>query len=510
MDLELRIQRLTLSSAHNLSLASSRLLERVQRLGNFRENIPFNPRFSSGKGEGENGSEDPSERDRTQHQSSPEVDALAAIKYALAADPLTEFNDIPLNLSRHLISLFLPYRRYYYFFMDTSRFLECISLPPSHPKSIHPCLLNACYLGASLVYGEAFSFLQPFFLRRTRYFLSQSLMWADRLTHFLWASVILGCYFARVRRMEECFAVVSPAARLASACGLRFNRNSAGGMDSESRIESEGALLPPPSDMVEAMDRIWLAYSVYITDQSMSTVTSFPATFPCDSWPPTSLLHLPHSLDGRESNLARIEDSNEHIMASSMKIFEDAKKFAHSICEKGWKGHEGIYDRLRDRISFHQRTLPSIPSPQGLRSSEAALVFNNSVLALLAHTTIYGSGLIVYSLRAGDDAEARGQMLKCVGGLVDLSEKVRAHKRLHPANGGIISMVHIMNAVRIIVHELQESKARSNANLSIHYCDIIGVLLDYLDDSLLRFPAWADGPISLKDKVATAASAPLI
>ncbi|KAF8312244.1 hypothetical protein DL93DRAFT_2082363 [Clavulina sp. PMI_390] len=509
MELELKIQRLTLTSAHNLSLASSRLLERVERIGKFREYILFDSRLNYPTSDGDNGPDDPTESDRTPTYGPSEINIPAAITYALTADPSTEFDDIPLNLSRHLISLFLPYRRYYYFFLDTSRFLECVSLPPSHPESIHPCLLNACYLGASLLYGEAFSFLQPLFLKRTRYFLNQALMWSDRLTHFLWASIILGCYFARLRRMGECFAVVSAATQLASACGLRPTQRPDGGTADE--VLPDEALLPPPKDAVEATDRIWLAYSIYVADQSLTTVTAFPATLRCESWSPASKLnlHFPQHLEA-EVDLTKFRSSDEHLIALSMKIFEEAKKLARSTCEKGWKGHEDVYGRLTDQISFRQATLPSIPSPVGLRPSEAAAIFNSSILVLLAHATMHGSGLIVYSLRAREDAGARQQMLKCVRGLVEVAAMVRAHKRLHPANAALISMVHMMNAVRILVHELQYSKARRNANLSIHYCDFIEGLLDFLDDALSKFPAWADGPISLKDKIAKAANAILI
>ncbi|KAF8312240.1 hypothetical protein DL93DRAFT_1328120 [Clavulina sp. PMI_390] len=184
-----------------------KLLERVQKMGNLREQLPLDTEPPSSRSNGEGRSKTSADVKRP-HAPSPSDEAIPAIlKQALNADSLTEFDDLPLPLSQHLISLFLPYRRHFFFFLDIPRFLECVSLPPSDPESIHPCLLNACYLGASMVGGKALTPLAPFFLKRTRYFLGQALMWADRVTHFLWASVILGCYFARLRRMEECFAM---------------------------------------------------------------------------------------------------------------------------------------------------------------------------------------------------------------------------------------------------------------------------------------------------------------
>ncbi|KAF8301045.1 hypothetical protein DL93DRAFT_2090880 [Clavulina sp. PMI_390] len=151
--------------------------------------------------------------------------------------------------------------------MDLPYFLHCLSLPPSHPESIHPCLLNACYLAACESSGGFLATLQPLFIQRTRYFLNQSLMDADRISHFLWASVVLACNLGRRRRYDETYAVVSSAALLVSALG----RSGLGSPLGES-------LLPPPKDEIEAIDGIRLAYSLYITDQTL-VLAGYPATF---------------------------------------------------------------------------------------------------------------------------------------------------------------------------------------------------------------------------------------
>ncbi|KAF8312620.1 hypothetical protein DL93DRAFT_2081863 [Clavulina sp. PMI_390] len=388
--------------------------------------------------------------------------------------------------------------------MDPSYFLQCFSLPSSDPESIHPCLLNACYLGACIIGGRAFSPLEPFFLRRTRHFLHQALMFADRLTHFFWSSVILCCYFARTRRMEESFAVISAAGRLASACGLKLTHSPRKDVENDTSVT--GSLLPTPRNENEARDRDRLAHSMYITDQSLTMLCPYPATFPYDDRQEDEKLSLEPSKtsksEGREAQ--DIWCSDENLMASMMRIFERATVFARSVCAYGYKGNEKEYINLRDRISSHRSTLPAIPDPRGLQPSEAAASFNSNIL--VAHATLYGSGVILHSLRAGEDFESRAALLLCVKSLVDVSEKVRGHRRLHPVQAGLISMIHMMNAVRILAHELQKPEAHGNARLSAEYCDAMEILLDYLDDTISLYPAWLDAPLSLKGALITAAN----
>ncbi|KAF8312237.1 hypothetical protein DL93DRAFT_1326931 [Clavulina sp. PMI_390] len=108
-------------------------------------------------------------------------------------------------------------------------------------------------------------------------------MFPDRVTHFLWASMILASCLARSRRMQESYAVVSAAAQFASACGLRLIHGSGWAVEDDCCLDD--SLLPSPKDEIEALDRIGLAHSVYITDQSVSTLAGAPATFPYNNWP---------------------------------------------------------------------------------------------------------------------------------------------------------------------------------------------------------------------------------
>ncbi|KAF8305884.1 hypothetical protein DL93DRAFT_2160121 [Clavulina sp. PMI_390] len=195
-------------------------------------------------------------------------------------------------------------------------------------------------------------------------------------------------------------------------------------------------------------------------------------------------------------------------MASMMKILERANRFARTASDNGYKGNETEYIYLRGRITFLSTMLPPIPDPRGLQAFEAAVRFNSNTL--VAHAILYGSGLIIYSLRASGDNDAKAKRLQCVQALVDVAEKVKEHRRLHPVQAGLISMNHMINAVRVLAHELQKPEAQADATLSTNHCHAIEVLLEYLDDTIALYPAWRDAPVSLKDTLTAAVTAPPI
>ncbi|KAF8312623.1 hypothetical protein DL93DRAFT_1293109 [Clavulina sp. PMI_390] len=226
--------------------------------------------------------------------------------------------------------------------------------------------------------------LQPFFVKRTRHFLNQALMFADRITHFLWASILLSAYFGRSRRLEEAFVVISPAARLASACGLDrlFDAN---GTNEETGLY----LLPPPRNVGEMVDRLRLAHSIYITDQTLYILSGYPTTFKYDGrWgsPQEKNSTTPDRERTATENdaLAEVWHSDMHLKVSIARIFE-------------------------------RKSLPPLSDPRGLQPSEAVSTFNPHLI--LAHTTLYGSGLILWSLRAHEDIQAKDKLLECLQAL---------------------------------------------------------------------------------------------
>lgn len=160
--------------------------------------------------------------------------------------------------------------------MDVPRFLQLLTLPPDDPDSLHPALLNSTYLAACCLAGGRLAAFEPYFVDQTRHHLQQSLAFADRLTHFLWASIILGSYLARVHRLRESYVVISSASRFALACGLDGSNDETAG---ETEPDTGQWLLPPPKDYTEAIERIRLAHSIYLTDRSLAMLSGYPSAF---------------------------------------------------------------------------------------------------------------------------------------------------------------------------------------------------------------------------------------
>ncbi|KAF8312619.1 hypothetical protein DL93DRAFT_1292897 [Clavulina sp. PMI_390] len=441
LELEAIVTKLNLASAHDLSLASLRLLERIGRLGRLpdRQQIP-------GQQVG---------RVSTSH-------VQTAVRQW--PNPPEGFEELPLPLSLYLLSLFLPFRFHYFFFTDIEHFRHCVTLPSSDPDSIHPCLLNACYLGACVNKGESMLSLEPYFVRRTRHFLDQALMFADRITQFLWASVLLACYFGRRRRMEESFAVISAAARLALACGL-------GQPPGEDALGEN--LLPPPKNEAEAVDRIRLARSIYIADQSITLVSTYPMTFPGD--------RLQHGKGAaiRQEELLNLWQSSEQLLVSMMRLSEQVNKFARATYANNFRASYDEYVVLRDKISVYLGSMPPLPDVHGLSPPEAIRTFNSNIL--FAHATLHGAGMMLHSLRANYDLEARRLMFESMRALVHMCKKIQERRRIHVVPAGLASMVHVMNAVRVTAHELRRHKNNEKHRLSISYCQDIEISLDFLD-----------------------------
>lgn len=161
--------------------------------------------------------------------------------------------------------------------MDVASLLDAFDRPESDLSSLHPALLNAMYLGACSVNGHPLERFKSHFLERTRFYMHQSLACADRLTHFLWASVILGAFLVREYRLAEAYAVVSACARFAIACGLETcGSNNASTVASTSHSIS---LLDPPSNEEDEGERTRLANAIFMMDRLIAHLGYFPRVF---------------------------------------------------------------------------------------------------------------------------------------------------------------------------------------------------------------------------------------
>ncbi|KAF8304862.1 hypothetical protein DL93DRAFT_2090045, partial [Clavulina sp. PMI_390] len=476
LELEAMIHKLTVVSAHDLSLVTAKLLARIRGL---RELVSLRQTFATTHlATSLRGHCNPSSRTPVDSQ--------------LSSYEWEELGELPSPSSLHLIDIFLQHREQFYFFIDAPNFLRRVSLRPSHADSIHPCLLNACYLGACSGSGCEFGFLEPYFLRRTRHFLEQSLMYADRIPHFLWANLILGCYLARKRRLEECFSVISAATHLARACGLSIPSE----MD---EYDPAQYLLSPPEDEAMAMDRIQLAHSFYLMNQLLPVLGGPPPSFPYDyRWamtPKEACLRYHYGKESiiTEEKLSELWRSEGHLKVLLARTSERVMGFAQQSYEKDCDGFDDEYSVLGAQINSQNSTIPPLYDSYKLRPQQARGTFNPNML--VPHMAMHGNGLLLHAMRASKVPEARRQMLMRVDALLGICETVREYRPLHRVQSGVVIAVHVMNAIRVIACELQQSRTRRNPRLLTSHCYAIDLFLDVIEDVTSLSPALADAPL---------------
>ncbi|KAF8315753.1 uncharacterized protein EI90DRAFT_310693 [Cantharellus anzutake] len=134
---------------------------------------------------------------------------------------------------------------------------------------------------------------EPHFLDLTRIHLTSSLSLCDRLSHFIWASIILGCYYGQVGRVVESYSTMGATVRFAVACGLHRrpylpSRTTIAKTRDPSKIgEEEGsvnAIDLPDTDTILTDEPNAMWYAIYMTDAAISAGTGLPSSLPVDPY----------------------------------------------------------------------------------------------------------------------------------------------------------------------------------------------------------------------------------
>jgi len=108
---------------------------------------------------------------------------------------LLKQNDIPRNIRDYLIKECWRHRRLHFpAQLNMSRFWPAYKLPPSHPESIHPALLDAMCLLGCLHGGNSLQSYEHVFYARLQRSLYDCLENADRLLDFIRASTLAAKY----------------------------------------------------------------------------------------------------------------------------------------------------------------------------------------------------------------------------------------------------------------------------------------------------------------------------
>lgn len=188
---------------------------------------------------------------------------------------------LPNNLHQPIsrVQLFLPFRIQFHFYMDVSHFIDLFL---NRADYFHPSLLNAIYMAACSIAGGRLGDFVEYFRECTRVHIQESLANADRMTHALWAALILGCHATRNYRIAEAYAIVSSAASFAVACGLDFV-TPRDDLDASAGTTYTSGLLPPPTSKAEVLERSRLAYAIFMCDRCLA-VRGYPSVFTTSNW----------------------------------------------------------------------------------------------------------------------------------------------------------------------------------------------------------------------------------
>jgi len=186
--------------------------------------------------------------------------------------------EISCDMRGYLIGLFIQFRWKHPFEFNVPRLLSSLKFPPSHPKALHPALVNVILLTGCLYAEESFRRLEPVLVNRVRDGLQHSLAYADRLFDCVRASTFLGCYYYSKGRLLEGHYYASGAMSLAVACGLHT-------IDSlDLNTQATSSLLDPAVDLIELGDRINMFWMLFGVDRVASPLAGAIPRGPLDEY----------------------------------------------------------------------------------------------------------------------------------------------------------------------------------------------------------------------------------
>ncbi|KAF8324096.1 hypothetical protein DL93DRAFT_97492 [Clavulina sp. PMI_390] len=195
----------------------------------------------------------------------------------------------------------------------------------------------------------------------------------------------------------------------------------------------------------------------------------------------------------KDSEVCMIWQSDVHRNISVMHIFHRVKRYFYSL-----DGNKPIRDNTDPTLG------PFILSHDKRMSRFSDAIENSNSNILFSHAALYGSSLVLHSMRAREDVCARTEMLRCARTLVGICKDVHNHQSAHIILSSLVPMVHMINAIRIFAHELRRPEAQENPKLSTEYCQSIEILLDFLDEMTALYPAWAGSTQVLKQPLTVA------
>ncbi|KAF9507109.1 hypothetical protein BS47DRAFT_1398903 [Hydnum rufescens UP504] len=396
-------------------------------------------------------------------------------------------NETPLDLRENLVRLFLPFRHHFNFRMNIPSFLQKLRLPESHPRSIHPGLMDAISLAACSLGGGSMSGFESFFLNRTRTYLQQALAYGNRLMHFMWASVILSCYYARAGRIVEAHNTISATVMFAVGCGLHKKAVIVNG--------APYAMLAPPADEIEANERAALWNAIFISDSTISGASGLPVSFPGDNI--ASMHALFPSTPGRVANGDYLIDVKAVSLFETIREYASASKDAsHDHSHSFW----GQFKSLASVLAEFQRTLPPPDDPWGLQPGEIVSPTNPYIVH--AHMCSQVCTMLLYNIIIHHDANAYHKVLDAAYSMASLVRRIRGSRGSASIQTPCSLISRVYCGCEVLIREIVQIRSSSlpepNSRLD-RAENALGSLLDMLFDLTLLYPSWLQSIRGLRD-----------
>ncbi|KAF8323292.1 hypothetical protein DL93DRAFT_672230 [Clavulina sp. PMI_390] len=402
-----------------------------------------------------------------------------------------------------LILIFLSHRLYCSFTMDLSRFFDMLQRPPDDPKSIHPSLLYAIYVVACAISGGRAAEQCDYYCIRARAEMTNSLRDLDRLTHFLWASVVLGSYGTNCGRITESYVYLSTAAQFAVALNLRPSTTLRG---RPLRPDESSILLPPSTDPEEDLDRYNLSRALYMAERAISMVTGLPTVI-SDQPDDLAAAHpAPTVANGAlneiHQELADTIRSDPSPSYKFLRLYDRIERLALRTNGNIKSATDHVeFSVLEALLNVSSSTLPQLSDVTGLETDEASTLVNPHLI--ISCTTYHACILLLNGMTIYGKANPKSKALQfhAAKTLAELFGQIRGAKGTPKVRSFIVPALHALNAVRFFTAYLRQPDVqRDNRVLATCYRSLT-IITDYLLEVYGHFPSWGALVGSLKNLV---------
>ncbi|KAG9050789.1 hypothetical protein FS837_002345 [Tulasnella sp. UAMH 9824] len=365
-----------------------------------------------------------------------------------------DVDDVPPEISRQLLTIFMQHRRQCMFEVHPDRFLQAMNSPDPSQRP-HPALVNAIYLlGCHFAPKSTVSQYESIFLARTRKGINASLENADRLLNFLQGRLLEGHYHA------------SAAARFAMSCGLHLLKVKADGVQGTltfyypSPGNGDRSILPQPEDSIALAERINLFWSIFQADRTGSIGTGLPVVIRDEEietpWPRRfedfeldDLVRFDSNtlrslyVSGNAGAYIKASDNLHSIKSKALALNERASRLASALeSDPGAVSDPDFwpqFDAIDSAISRFVESLPPIRAPavddtptnQWAWEDEEVLTRTGqksqvSPSLIFAYTAAYGAVIQLHRMFSQNDAGSYRRCLSAARAAMSVASEAQA------------------------------------------------------------------------------------